>query len=408
MAFKLFNKGEKSDKANGKSRAWKIVKRVIFSVLGTVLALVILILSTFMFIFYSPWTHELRDQYILMTYMTSNPWLCTWFFSQEKIDEVFANNGSAQPDEPVDTTLITPTPSPKPTPTPSEDPNTSTSDDSSTPETSQSDPEPVIPPKPFKTSEKYQGEAIYDDGEVQILQFSGENPVGGKYTARLIQIKDPSRVFLGLTKGVGGDGNPGYGQTVTSMLATNDALCGINAGGFVDINGVGSGGVPLGAIIKDGVYKVYTEEENHTIIGFNKDNILVMGQFSEEQIKEQGIRDGMSWRQPALLILNGVNVEQYGLAGGYDPRSAIGQCADGTVLLLVVDGSSLRGIDGANFAMMADILSEFGAVNAANLDGGTSASMALKDRLINKVCNPSIADRGRDIATAWLVKNVQE
>lgn len=386
------NNAESTDEKN--KRVKKILKRVLLGVLITLLSLIILIVSTFMFIFYSPWTHELRDRYILMTYMTSNPWLCTWFFSQETIDEVFAQNGSEIPDEPIDTTLVTPYPTPTP----------DTSDDTSQEE------KPIQKPiKEFKVSEKYQGETIYDDGEVQILEIAGINPIGGKYTARLIQIKDPSRVFLGLTKGVGGNGNPGTGETLTSMLETNDALCGINAGGFVDVNGVGSGGVPLGAIVKDGVYTKYTDEYDHCIIGFNKDNILVIGDFSEEEIKEQGIRDAISWRQPALLILNGRNVEQYGQAGGYDPRSAIGQCADGTVLLLVVDGVPRFGAStGANFAMMADILAEFGAVNAANLDGGTSSTMALEGKVINVVCNPAIATRGRDLATCWLVKNIDE
>ena len=393
MALKRFDKSNSTNYENN-ARTKKLVKRIVLGVLITLLSLIILIVSTFMFIFYSPWTHETRDLYILMTYKTSNPWLCTWFFSQETIDEVFAQNGSEIPDEPIDTSLITPTPAPNP------DIDGETS----------SEEKPIEKPKKeFKTSEKYPCEVLYDDGEVQILEHVGINPIGGKYTARLIQIKDPSRVILGLTKGVGGNGNPGTGETLTSMLATNDALCGINAGGFVDDGGVGSGGVPLGVIVKDGVYTKYTDEANHCIIGFNKDSILVMGEFTEEQIKEQGIRDAISWRQPAMLILNGKNVEQYGLAGGYDPRSAIGQCADGTVLMLVVDGVPRFGAStGANFAMMADILSEFGAVNAANLDGGTSSTMALEGKVINVVCNPAIATRGRDLATCWLVKNADE
>ena len=54
--------------------------------------------------------------------------------------------------------------------------------------------------------------------------------------------------------------------------------------------------------------------------------------------------------------------------------------------------------------LVTDILWEYGAVNAANLDGGTSASMALQGELINTICNPAIASRGRYLATAWLVK----
>ncbi len=369
----------------------RIVKRVLCTVGIFLLSLLLAVILIFLFILYSPWTRELRDRYILMTYMTSNPWLCTTFFSQETIDRVFMENGSEIPDEPQDPSLITPHPSPE------------TGVETGTEETKTEEPQKPI--KPFHLSEKYPGESIYDDGEVQIVQFSGTTPVG-KYTARLIQIKDPSRVFLGVTNRVGSvGGSAGHGQLISDFCTTNDALCGINASGFVDEGGVGSGGIPLGTVIKNGIYTVYTNEWRHSIIGFDENNMLVMGEFTEEECRDRGIRDAMSWRQPALLILNGKIVEQYGLAGGYDPRSAIGQCADGTVLLLVVDGSSLRGVDGANFALMADILYSYGAVNAANLDGGTSSCMALNGKLINTVCNPPIAKRGRYLATAWLVRN---
>lgn len=362
-----------------------VVKRVFGGIGIALLSVIVLVVATFLFIFYSPWTHEYRDQYILMTYHTSNPWLCTWFFSQETIDEVLDNNSFKEP-EPV-------IPNEPAEPDEPDEPN-----------------EPAAPIE-FATSDKYPAEVIYDDGEVQIIKFSGTTSKG-KYTARLIQVKDPSRMTLGVTKNVGDKDNPtkkpGKGQIIADMCKDNDALCGINAGGWVDINGVGTGGIPLGTVVKDGVMTVYTEEENHTIIGFDYKNRLVMGKFNPYQVASLGIRDAVSWREPAVLIRGGVMAEFSGLAGGYDPRSAIGQREDGMVLLLVVDGSSKRSIDGANFALMADILHEFGAINAANLDGGTSSSMALNGKIINTVCNPAIVSRGRYLATTWLVKNVSE
>ena len=78
-----------------------------------------------------------------------------------------------------------------------------------------------------------------------------------------------------------------------------------------------------------------------------------------------------------------------------------------TVLMLVVE-STLRGIDGANFDVMTDIMYEFQAVNAANLDGGTSTSMALEGKLLNTVSNSLIAKRGRFLATCWLVSREED
>ncbi|MBP3391812.1 MAG: phosphodiester glycosidase family protein [Clostridia bacterium] len=383
----------------------RIAKRVLLGIGATLLSLIVLFVSTFLFLLYSPWTREFRDRYVLMTYMTSNPWLSTLFFSQETIDDIFEKNGSNQPDEMVDTSIVNPVVTPKPTPELQQTPEATlspTQTPTAKPTPTPPKHTPVAPPVsdiPFKASNRYDEKVIYHDGSVCIVEFSGTTS-WGDYTARMIQVQDPSRVTLGVTNTLGT-----RGQHLSSMCETNDALCGINAGGFVDEGGQGHGGTPLGTVVKDGVYNVYTEETDHTLIGFNRDNILVMGKFTEEDIAKHEIRDAMSWRYPVYLVLNGEKVEYQGYAYGYDPRSAIGQCADGTVLLLVVDGSTRRGFDGADFGMMADMMYAFGAVNAANLDGGTSATMALNGRVINRVCNPQVAYNGRWLATAWLVKN---
>ena len=266
-------------------------------------------------------------------------------------------------------------------------------------------PEPDVPDPEFATSEKYPGTVIYDDGEVQVLEFSGKTKKG-KYTARLIQIKDPSRVFLGVTNKLGK-----RGQLMADMCNTNNALCGINAGGFKDEGGVGSGGIPTEMVIKDSEITIYEQQDTYNIIGFNQDNVLVLGEYDEAGVEALKLRDGISWGKLSwspFLIVNGEKAQFKGSSGGYDPRAAIGQRADGVAMLLVVDGSAKRSVDGANMELVADILWEYGAVNAANLDGGTSASMALQGQLINTVCNPAIAGRGRYLATGWLVAHTPE
>ena len=64
-----------------------------------------------------------------------------------------------------------------------------------------------------------------------------------------------------------------------------------------------------------------------------------------------------------------------GSGSGANPRTAIGQRADGTVLLLVTDGRGASGHLGATASDLIEVLSKYGAVNAANLDGGSSSSM---------------------------------
>ena len=53
-----------------------------------------------------------------------------------------------------------------------------------------------------------------------------------------------------------------------------------------------------------------------------------------------------------------------------------------------------------SLTMLADLLIEFGAVEAINLDGGGSTTMVIKNKLVNK---PSDATGERPVSDAILV-----
>ena len=90
---------------------------------------------------------------------------------------------------------------------------------------------------------------------------------------------------------------------------------------------------------------------------------------------EQGVRDGVSWGP--FLIVNGKKSFIKGNGGwGYAARTAIGQRSDGIILLLVVNSNSTR-TKGADMVDLTEIMGNYGAINAANLDGGTSTVMVL-------------------------------
>jgi len=77
--------------------------------------------------------------------------------------------------------------------------------------------------------------------------------------------------------------------------------------------------------------------------------------------------------------MNGnINEEAYNDPSGLNPRTCIGQRADGAVIFLCVDGRSISSL-GGTYADCIDIMVEYGAVNACNLDGGSSTVMMYRD-----------------------------
>ena len=74
-------------------------------------------------------------------------------------------------------------------------------------------------------------------------------------------------------------------------------------------------------------------------------------------------------------MINGEPREMNGMGSGLNPRTAIGQRADGALLLLVTDGRGKSGHLGASASDLINVMMKYGAVNAANLDGGSSSCM---------------------------------
>ena len=101
-----------------------------------------------------------------------------------------------------------------------------------------------------------------------------------------------------------------------------------------------------------------------------------------------------------IFIVNYVPVEVTGTGGGVNPRTVIGQREDGAVLLLVIDGRQTTSL-GASYSDCIDIMTQYGAMNAANLDGGSSSVMVYDGKIINNVVS---MNGDRKVPTAFIVK----
>ena len=75
----------------------------------------------------------------------------------------------------------------------------------------------------------------------------------------------------------------------------------------------------------------------------------------------------------AILIMTGqVNEGLYNLDSGHSTRTAIGQTADGTTILVTVNGSLYEGT-GATMQELINIMIEYGAINACCLRSGNAS-----------------------------------
>ncbi len=203
------------------------------------------------------------------------------------------------------------------------------------------------------------------------------------FNGNIMIIHNPLSIRVGYSSQMPDSGQP------TSVIAKNSkALAAINAGGFKDNGYVGTGGVPIGFIIHDGKV-VYNEYDNEKIrldtAAFTDEGMLIVGRHSIEKLKEYNVKEAVSFGPP--LIVNGKPTITQGDGGwGIAPRTAIGQRESGEVLFLTIDGRSMGSI-GATLKDVQDILLQYGAVNAVNLDGGSSTTAFFNGKVINQPSN---------------------
>lgn len=207
---------------------------------------------------------------------------------------------------------------------------------------------------------------------IEIIDITGPT-----YKGKLMKINDPSRVVVTVPQTLGEEAE---GMKIDEMVKSEGGVAGINAGGFVDTNGVGNGGQPKGIVIKNGEIIADTDKSANSVVGFDYDNKLIVGLLTAQQAIEKNMRDAVSFGP--IFIVNGKRTEVLGTGGGLNPRTCIGQTQDGSVLLLTIDGRQASSL-GATYEDCINVMEEHGAINAANLDGGSSTVMYYNDKVIN-------------------------
>ena len=255
----------------------------------------------------------------------------------------------------------------------------------------------------------YQTKNFETEEEKQILKKKKGNDLYKYFTLKennktyyITVIYDPSKISLALSS------NPGVvGETVKTIAANNKGVVAINASGFEDIGGNGDGSRATGNVIKDGkvVWQGKHSRWGNGLIGFNKDHKLVLTKESPKEAISKGMMDAVTFGP--FLIVNGKESTVFGNGGtGTHPRTIIAQRQDGIVLFITIDGNGnkvgYRG--GATYQEMIEILKKYKAYNAANLDGGASSILVIKNQIINNPVGYGATGERRH-PNAWIVKN---
>ncbi|MTK11619.1 MAG: exopolysaccharide biosynthesis protein, partial [Clostridiaceae bacterium] len=211
---------------------------------------------------------------------------------------------------------------------------------------------------------------------------------GRKFKGYMLIVHDPTRVKVGYSKKLGVEGE------LTSQIARdNGAVAAVNGGGFTDSSSgdskwTGTGGKPVGILMSNGkiLYNDLHEDEERDVVAITNSGALLVGPHSLKELNELGATEAISFG-PALVV-NGKGTIKSGDGGwGIAPRTAIGQRKDGAILLLVIDGRQTTSV-GATLKDVENIMLQYGAVNATNLDGGSSSTMYYEGDVINNPCDP--------------------
>lgn len=341
----------KEEKRKKKSSAGKIIARVtgrIAAVAGGTVLIVVLGLYAVMWTFCHGPSESARNLFVSTVLETGAlKFLANVYFSKEEILEITGNNTMKYSKEDVDPDLI------------------------------------VIASDNGSDGENAEDAFDYDENGVCIIELSGRS-----YYAKLMIIKDPSKVRVGTIYPWSDENKSKEGMTLDELVKYAGAIGGVNGGEYQSDGNWG--GRPKGLVVSDGQILYNVPQYGDVMVGFNEDNILVIKEIGnmtageiETMVREERIRDCVSFKDVddgntnhfTKLIINGTAREINGSGSGANPRTAVGQRADGAVLLLVTDGRGTSGHIGATAADLISVMQQYGAVNAANIDGGSSSAM---------------------------------
>ncbi len=215
---------------------------------------------------------------------------------------------------------------------------------------------------------------------------------GSGYQGVLAIAKAPSLLRCCLSDYIGASG-----QYLEEIVKSNNGVIGITGSGFIDQDGVGSGGQIAGYTMCEGEEYGYHYGYGKKRIELHDDDRLYITDAYNEV--GEGTTDAVEFG-PALVVDGVALVDDLSGFTSIQPRAVLGQTSQGEIMMLVIEGRLPGRSLGVGLPECTDIMLRYDAYQAMNLDGGTSAVIWYRGEYITKCSNPQI--QCRYLPNAWV------
>ena len=271
---------------------------------------------------------------------------------------------------------------------------------------------------------------INTDGNKEKELIEIHNVSGDGFEGTMMVVNDPAKISLATTYPWSE-----YGKELGVIVDEAGAIAGVNGGIYYSSGN--KGGRPYGVTVSNGeIQDITLGWSGLYLIGFDENNLLriislegmnksavekmvkeekikaldaalanIEKQFGKGSVMKLGEESSDANNHFVKLIINGEKRELSGKGSGQNPRTAIGQRKDGSVLILVTDGRGKNGHLGATASDLIEIMAEYGAVNAANIDGGSSSSLYYNKKYLRTSVTFYYTNSSWRLPTAFVVKD---
>lgn len=223
---------------------------------------------------------------------------------------------------------------------------------------------------------------------IELCDISGAN-----WKGKMLVCHDPKLLVLGTPNDTAAQG---YGKflQVEEYVEKCGGIAGTTAAGFRMATDT-----PYGFVINHGELMYSESDKRYNVVAFDADHIMTVGPMTAQDAVNAGYDIAVCWKP--ILIQDGV--KKTGLGGGFNPRAAIGQTADGTIILVVIEGRMISSL-GATLDELADFMEEQGCINAMNLDSGKSSILVYDgEQLTTVAIGSGLRDEYRALPNAFVV-----